>query len=211
MTKQVFRDSEVVTIKDALGLEWDIKEARETKYGFEIYYGKRKNAVQYEAGGPNRLIYTKELQAFFEKYSFRKDGTLFDLPVGRTTLKRARIALGFHWFKDAEKFWRKRKRDLTILSSKEFTRKHEHQKIGGKRLSAWRRRILGSQVRPRGWWRTTEVVKLLLSDEISLNQVRAQLTEKISTSQAHRMRREAKRDYEMRDGEVIRRDSPVAA
>jgi hypothetical protein len=62
MKKRLFRNSEVVTIKDALGLEWDIKEARVTKYGFDIYYGKRKDCTGYDVGDPNRLIYTNELK-----------------------------------------------------------------------------------------------------------------------------------------------------
>ena len=63
MKKRLFRNSEVVTIKDALGLEWDIKEARATKYGFDLYYGKRKDRTGYDVGGPNRLIYSKELKS----------------------------------------------------------------------------------------------------------------------------------------------------
>ena len=66
MKKRLFRNSEVVTIKDALGLEWDIKEARVTKYGFDLYYGKRKDPTGYETGGPYRLIYTNELKSFWE-------------------------------------------------------------------------------------------------------------------------------------------------
>jgi hypothetical protein len=109
MKTRLFRNSEVVTIKDAVGLEWDIKEARATKYGFDLYYGKRKDPTQYDAGGPNRLIYTNELKTFWENCALKHDGTIFDLPAGRTTLKRARLALGFNWDKDSEKFWRKRK------------------------------------------------------------------------------------------------------
>ena len=203
MKKRLFRSSEVVTIKDALGLQWDINEARATKYGFDLYYGKKKDRTGYDVGGPNRLIYTNELKAFWEKYAIRTDGTIFDLPAGRTTLKRARLALGFNWDKDSEKFWRKHKNDLKTLTPREFEKKHKHRGINGERMSFWRLRIVGARARPSGWWKEPEVLKLLLSEEKSLNQVRAELTEKISTSQAFRLRQQAKLAYQIRNGKLL--------
>jgi hypothetical protein len=207
MKKRLFRNSEVVTIKDALGLEWDIKEARATKYGFDIYYGKRKDPTPYYAGGPNRLIYTNELKAFWASCALKHDGTIFDLPAGRTTLKRARLALGFNWDKDSEKFWRKRKHELKTLTPREFEGKYKHQEISGNRMSSWRLKIVGGKARPLGWWKEPEVLKLLLSEEKSLNQVRAELKEEISSSQAFRLRRQAKRAYKIRNGKLL----PTAA
>jgi hypothetical protein len=200
-TKRKPRDFEV-TIKDALGLEWHVKEARQTKYGFDLLYGRRKDPGPYDAGGPNRLIYTRELQAFWDKYSVRHDGTILDLPGGRTTLKRARVALQFHWGKDSEKFWRKHKPDLDGLKPREFEEKYKEQKITGSRMSAWRLRLLGFRARPLGWWREAEVLKLLLSKK-SLSQIRAELEGRISTSQVHRLRCRAKLAYELRNGKPV--------
>lgn len=70
-------------------------------------------------------------------------------------------------------------------------------------MSFWRLRILGARARPLGWWRKPEVLKLLLSEEKSLNQVRAELGGKISTSQVFRLRRQAKRAYEITKGKLI--------
>jgi hypothetical protein len=209
MKKRLFRNPEVVTIKDALGLEWDIKEARATKYGFDLYYGKRKHPARYDAGGPNRLIYTNELKAFWENHALKFDGTIFDLPAGRTTLKRARLALGFNWDKDSEKFWRKHKHDLKTLTPREFEKKHKHREITGNRMSSWRLKILGAKARPLGWWKAPDVLKLLLSEEKSLNQVRAELKEKISTSQAFRLRLQAKHAYQIRNGKLLSTASPL--
>ena len=203
MKKRLFRNSGVVTIKDALGLQWDINEARATKYGFDLYYGKRKDRTGYDVGGPNRLIYTNELKAFWEKCALTHDGTIFDLPAVRTTLKRARLALGFNWDKDSEKFWRKHKNDLKTLTPSEFEKKHKHRGISGERMSAWRFKIIGAKARPFGWWKKPEVLKLLLSEEKSLNQVRAELTEQISTSQVARLRWQAKRAYQIRNGKLL--------
>ena len=203
MKKRLFRNPEVVTIKDALGLEWDINEARATNYGFDLYYGKRKDRTGYDVGGPNRLIYTNELKAFWASCALKHDGTIFDLPAGRTTLKRARQALGFNWDKDSEKFWRKHKHDLKTLTPREFEKKHKQQGISGNRMSSWRLKMLGGKARPLGWWKEPDVLKLLLSEEKSLNQVRGELKEEISTSQAFRPRLQAKRAYKSRDGSLL--------
>ena len=201
--KRTLRDSEVTTIKDAFGTEWHVKEARQTKYGFDLLYGREKNAGPYDISGPDRLIYTSELKAFWEKHSLRHDGTLFDLPAGRTTLKRARRALGFHWDKDSQRFWRRHKSDMNGLKPQAFEEKYKEQKLTGNRMSFWRLRIVGAKARPVDWWRKPQVLNLLLSQEKSLNQVRAELGEKISASQASRLRIRAKRDYEIRDGKLI--------
>lgn len=207
MKKKSFRNLEVITIKDALGLEWDIKEARPTKYGFDIYYGKRKDATGYDVGGPNRLIYTIELKEFWKRCASKHDGTIFDLPAGRTTLKRARVALGFNWDTDSEKFWRKHKGDMIALTPREFEEKHKDQALTGDRMSFWRLRIVGGRARPLGWWKEPAVLKLLLTEEKSLNEVRAELKKKlkeqISTSQVFRLRRQAKAAYRMENGKLF--------
>jgi len=106
MNKPKLQDS-LVIIRDAFGIEWHANEARPTKYGFDLIYGRKKEGNSYEAAGRYRLIYTSELKAFWEKYALRSDGTIYDLPAGRTTLKRARLAFGFNWDKDSARFWRK--------------------------------------------------------------------------------------------------------
>jgi len=85
----------------------------------------------------------------------------------------------------------------------EFEKKHKHRGISGERMSAWRFKIIGAKARPFGWWKKPEVLKLLLSEEKSLNQVRAELTEQISTSQVARLRWQAKRAYQIRNGKLL--------
>lgn len=208
MKKRKFRDLvtiDLVTIKDALGTEWHVQEARRTNYGFDLFYGRKKDPGPYDVGGPCRLIYTNDLKAFWEKYSLRLDGTIFDLPSGRTTLKRARVALGFHWNRDSEKFWRKHKSDLMSLKPRAFEEKYKEkykeQEITADRMSDWRFRICGARARPLGWWREPEVLKLLLSER-TLNEVGTELGG-ISTSQVFRLRCQAKRLLEIRSGKPI--------
>ncbi len=202
MKRRAFADKDVVTIKDALGLEWDILEARESKYGFDILYGRRHNPTSYECGGPLRLIYTNELKAFWEKNAIRTDGTIFDLPAGRTTLKRARVALGFNWDHDSERFWRKRKNEMLELKPREFEQKYKEHRVTRNRMSGWRFKIFGRRARPIGWWKDPDVLRIFLSGK-SLNQMRAILPEKISVTHASRLRRHIKSCYELRNGEPI--------
>jgi hypothetical protein len=70
-------------------------------------------------------------------------------------------------------------------------------------MSAWRLRMIGGKARPLDWWEQPEVLKLLLSEEKSLNQVRAELKEKISTSHAFRLRLRARRAYRISNGKVL--------
>jgi hypothetical protein len=202
MKKRKLHTIDLVTVKDALGSEWHVHEARSTKYGFDVLYGRRENSGPY--GGRCRLIYTSELKAFWEKHSLRRDGTIFDLPSGRSTLKCARRALGFHWEKDSEQFWRKHKSDLMDLRPREFEEKYKEkykeQEITAHRMHQWRRRLCGAWARPLGWWREPEVLKLLLSER-TLVAVGAEL--QIGTSHVSRLRHRAKRAFEIRNGILI--------
>jgi hypothetical protein len=114
--------------------------------------------------------------------------------------------LGFNWDTDSKTFWRKHKSDLMGLWPREFEKKYKEkykeQEITAHRMSDWRFRICGARARPLGWWREPEVLKLLLSER-SLNGVRAELGGQISTSQVFRLRRQAKRAFEIRSGKLI--------
>ena len=202
MSKPKLRNPSDIIVKDALGLEWAVKESRSTKYGFDLLFGRRTYCFPSECTGNFRLIYTNELKAFWEKYAIAHDGTIFDLPAGRTTLKRARIALGFNWDLDSERFWRKRKPEMAKLKPLEFEEKYKDLKLTGNRMSFWRLRMVGAKARPIGWWKEPDVLKLLLS-EMSLNQVRAVLGEEISTSQVFRLRRMAQSAFTIRNGNPV--------
>ena len=134
-------------------------------------------------------------------YQHRRNDIRFS--GGAHNPEAARLALGFNWDKDSEKFWRKHKDDLKTLTPREFEKKHKHRGINGERMSAWRFKIVGARARPLGWWKKPEVLKLLLSEEKSLNQVRAELREKISTSQAFRLRQQAKLAYKIINGKLL--------
>jgi len=104
-------------VKDVLGNEWDVHETRETNYGFDLMFGYRSLRVMI---GRPELIVTRELMDFWKTNRLRRDGTLFDLPVGRSVLRRIRERFCLDQSKDKVKFWRDRRDELQELPTKDF-------------------------------------------------------------------------------------------
>jgi hypothetical protein len=149
-------------IRDVDGHLWDVRDIRSTKYGFNLCYGTLANdPIPYGGGGLPRLIDTEALRDFWDANRTTHCGLLFDLPAGRTTLKRARKRLGFNFHDDTQEFWRDRMGDLELLPAREFAARHGVQRA----VALDRRRgIFGTQTRATGWWRKPKFVKILLSD-----------------------------------------------
>jgi len=175
-------------VRDADNALWDVRDVRPTKHGFDIYYGSPDRAHDTHHGGPLRLIVTKALRDFWWDNRLESHGFLFDLPAGRTTLKRARNRLKFNHRDDVREFWTERIDDLATLPIGEFAAKHGVDKI---LAFDWRFRLVGQRARPLGWWRTPETLKILLSS-MSLSQVGRELG--IGISHAFRLRRRAKEE-----------------
>ena len=66
-------------VEDVEGGTWGVKQARETKHGFDLLFGVPVDHGSYR-GGLARLIATKELTDFWDGNRTRHDGFLFDLP-----------------------------------------------------------------------------------------------------------------------------------
>jgi len=147
--------------KDVEGQLWDIRDVRETRHGFNLHFGTPADDHGAFRGGSPRLIATKGLVDFWNANRTRGHGFLFDLPAGRTTLKRARRRLGFNYNDDVTEFWTDRLEDLETLPAREFAIRH------GVVLDVTferRRKMVGMRARPRGWWRTPEIRGILLAD-----------------------------------------------
>jgi hypothetical protein len=173
-------------VRDVEGGEWDVLDIRDTKHGFDLLFGSPRPRVGYW-GGPPRLIATQPLIDFWQANRTKHDGVLYDLPAGRTTLKRMRHRLGFHYLDDLSQFWKDRIEDLETLSAREFAMRH---KVDVEVAIDTRRRLLGRRTRDPGWWRKARPLKILLSN-ISLSQMGRKL--RISISQAKRLRDRARR------------------
>jgi hypothetical protein len=173
-------------VRDVHNHLWNIRDVRATKHGFDLLYGSPVSRIASECCGLPRLITTRELAAYWEANKTRHDGILFELPAGRTTLKRARGRLGYHYFRDVKSYWTEHLHDLESLSAREVAARHNVD------ISvAFQRRLdfVGVRARPLDWWRTPERLAILRSD-ITLREAGEKLG--IGTSHAKRLRDRAR-------------------
>ncbi len=175
-------------VRDVNGDLWDIRDIRDTKHGFDLYFGTPAHNHGAYRGGLPRLITTIALRDFWSNNRTRGHGFLFDLPAGRTTLKRARKRLGVNYHNDLTEFWTDRIEDLGSLPISEFAARHG---VNRKMVLERRARMIGRRARAIGWWREPEIRGILLSG-LTLSQVGRTLD--ISISQAKRLRDQAKQE-----------------
>ena len=178
-------------VRDVDGDCWDIRDVRITRHGFDLYFGTPENNHGAYRGGPARLIATQALCDFWEANQIKGHGFLFDLPAGRTTLKRLRSRLGFNFRDDTREFWTARKEDLNSLRTCEFAARH-----GVRREVAvdWRRKLIGTRARPIGWWRKPKFRKVLLAG-LTLIETGRKLG--IGTTHAKRLRDRARLESQL--------------
>ncbi|MDQ6733257.1 MAG: hypothetical protein M3Z35_03940 [Nitrospirota bacterium] len=173
-------------VKDVYNHLWDIRDIRDTKHGFDLYFGAPANNHGSYRGGLPRLITTNALRDFWHANRTEGHGLLFDLPAGRTTLKRARRRLGLNQRNDVTEFWTDRIEDLGSLRMGEFAARHS---VDLSMAFHWRKKIIGKRARPIGWWRNPETRAILLSG-VTLSRIGRRLD--ISISQAKRLRDQTK-------------------
>jgi len=104
------------------------------------------------------VVLTAPLVRYFEE--FRMQPGKAHLPIDRKVIRRLRKMLGHHIRRDTRTWWEERKDDLARLSGAEFAAKH------GKTPQAAHynhRMLIGKQLKPRLWWRSTQVQALLFS------------------------------------------------
>ena len=174
--------------RDTNNIHWYVRDIRTTKHGFDLLFGspvlsRPKNGLY--SGQLPQLIATQPLMDFWDVNRTKHDGFLFDLPAGRTTLKRLRARMGFNFTNDWSDWWDERRADLETLSVSAFAKKH-----GIKKNVAFEKRfkIFGRRARQIGWWRTPEHLEILRRTP-TLHEIAGILN--ISVSQAFRLRAKA--------------------
>jgi hypothetical protein len=145
--------------RDVFGNPWFVRDIRTTKHGFDLLFGSRDEADRKNWGLP-RLIPTRELIDYWEANRTNRDCVIYDLPAGRTTIKRVRHRLGFHLPNDVAAQWRARLDDLKTLKPREFATRYN---MKADVVKDARRRLLGRTARPFGWWQTPETLSILHS------------------------------------------------
>jgi hypothetical protein len=180
------KDTSFVQVRDVDGGLWDVRDARATKHGFDLLFGSPKPRL---GGGPPRLIATQPLVDFWDANRTTHGGILFDLPAGRTTLKRVRHRLGFNYLDDLSDFWQERIEDLGTLSARAFAARHN---VDVDVVSETRFKLLGRRTRKLNWWRKARPLKILRSN-ITLREKGEKLS--ISISQAKRLSDRARQEH----------------
>jgi len=148
--------------RDVEGGLWDVRDIRDTKHGFDLLFGSPADWLGSYRGGLPRLIATRPLVDYWEANKTKHDGILFDLPAGRTTLKRVRKRLRYNYHHDVAEYWRARMGDLKTLRPRQFASRHNipmsvvHENL---------LKLLGKSTRELNWWQTPETIELLLSGQ----------------------------------------------
>jgi hypothetical protein len=172
-------------VRDVENDLWDVRDIRPSKHGFDVLYGSRVSRLTNLRNGPG-LIVTKQLFDDWEANKTKHDGVLIDLPAGRTTLKRARAHLGFHYDHDVKNYWTEHLHDLQKLPVREIAARHNVDICVAKKR---RRDFLGVRARQLNWWRRPETLAVLRS-RITLREMGEKLG--IGTTHASRLRSRAR-------------------
>ena len=170
----------VGSVIDFEGRSWDVREFRRTKYGFDLAIGWPDGRRGKGYGGP-ALIPTIELIEYWNSAAVRR-GAIYDLPMGRTAIKRLRLVLGMNFYEDVEGWWLDRKKDLDSLRGSHFAKKHGAHES---EISQAHTRLIGPRLRARGWWREKTNAEVLLSS-LPIREIAQKL--KVSDGSARRLR-----------------------
>lgn len=108
--------------EDITGEVWDVRESRPTPHGFAVLLGWPQSVQRGPGGGSPRAILTPHLADYLAAHCHAP--AAIDLPIGRTTVKRLRKALGQDWYLDNEQWWRDRKEDLLSMTLDDFCARH---------------------------------------------------------------------------------------
>jgi hypothetical protein len=148
--------------RDVEGGSWDVRDIRDTKHGFDLLFGSPADWLGSYRGGLPRLIATRPLVEYWEANKTKHDGIIYDLPAGRSTLKRVRKHLRFNYHRNVAEYWRERMDDLKTLRPREFASRHN---IPMAVVHENRLKLLGKSARELNWWQTPATIELLLSGQ----------------------------------------------
>ena len=174
-------------MRDINKASWNLREARPTKYGFDLCFGTPRDTYRVPYAGPNQIIVTKALRGFWYANRTKKLRFFFDLPAGSSSIQQTLRRLRFNHRADVQAFWTERVEDLASLPTRAFAAKHGVEPAAA---FAWRLKLV-KRGRPKGWWRTPEFLKVLFSP-MSLSEAGRELG--VPMSEVNRLRRLAKRE-----------------
>ena len=90
-------------VKDYNGETHAVREIRPTAHGFDVYFGWPATLQRGQGAGGPRIIITPELAKYL--FATRLAPGKYDLPVGKTVIKKCRKELELNWFSDRAEWW----------------------------------------------------------------------------------------------------------
>ncbi len=162
MSRSKARSKSLGVAEDIFGDLWDVRQVLDTKHGFAMRRGlpQGMRTGLPDRAGPARVILTPDLAAFLEAHRAPRDPLKWDLPLGRSQIKKLRSILGHHGKDDAQSWWMDRLEDLSSLTHAAFAAKHGRDLKAVQNASV---RYLGLRDRASGWWRFDPARSVLLS------------------------------------------------
>ncbi|MBU0602723.1 MAG: hypothetical protein KKD25_10035 [Gammaproteobacteria bacterium] len=103
---------------DWSGVEWDVRERRPSRHGFDVMIGWPHGEPRGQGGRGVAVILTVELARYLIDTRPRE----IDLPIGLTAAKRLRRVLGVSWSWDD--WWQARSGDLLSMTLEAFAARH---------------------------------------------------------------------------------------
>jgi len=149
-------------IVDVWGDTWDVREERDTPHGWPVCLGWPTGMPRGRGSGGPRVVITTPLAEHFERHRMAPGG--LSLPIGSTAIKRIRRLLGHHRAIDAAAWWEDRAADLAELTIEQFARRHGRS-VGA--IVNARHALFGPRLRPAEWWRSPDVISMLLANRPS--------------------------------------------
>lgn len=183
------KNAVVGRVKDFNKAEWNLREVRPTKHGFDLCFGTPRSTYYGPYCGAPKLIVTKALRDYWHRNRTKKLHFFLDLPATSSSLNLTLRRLRFFHREDVKAFWKDRIEDLGTLSTREFAAKHG---VTPAAAFEWRLKLV-KRGRPAGWWRAPGILKVLLSN-MPLGEAGRELG--IAISEVQRLRRLAKRESE---------------
>lgn len=152
--------SVVGQVADAYGDLWDVREYRPTIHGFGVCIGWPADQPRGRGGsGGVRAILTAELVAHLESRRHGNYGPAApELPIGATTIKRLRKALGHNRYMDRMEWWEAHLDELAETTLAAFAERHGVTSSAAGRVHKIH---FGNRIRPAGWWRLEPATSLL--------------------------------------------------
>ena len=110
-------------VRDYQEILYDVREERETIYGFPVLLGWPFGVPRGRGGaGHPQVILTHDLRNYLDATRLKPGRK--NIPIWNVTIKKLRARLGYNFYCDWPLLWQSKEDDLIKLTLEEFCKKH---------------------------------------------------------------------------------------